>query len=119
METGTPRVECETTDKRPRSSGKHLYYKSGSIWHNLPQICQILQHRAENGISLHIFLIFSRDHRSQKRFETMSRDMIDTFRNTTPTVKQKFFRKKLHRDNYMSHGLMLENMICQSRFFSG
>ena len=39
------------------------------------------------------FWFVSWDHGSQKTFETMIRDVIATFRNTTPAVNQQFLRK--------------------------
>ena len=44
-------------------------------------------------VILNVPVLQCRDHESQTKLETMIGDVIDTFRNTTPAVNQKFVRK--------------------------
>ena len=54
--------------------------------------CHKIQHRSEAELP-NTFSLVSWDHVSPKTFETMIIPVIDTFKNTTPAVNQKFVRR--------------------------
>ena len=54
-------------------------------------------------------------HGSQKTFETIIGDVIDTFRTTTAAVNQKFITK--NQRQVVATGSNTQNLICQSYLF--
>ena len=52
-----------------------------------------IEHRCEADLH-NIFWLVSRHYASQKTIETIIKYMIDTFRNSTPAVNQKFVQKR-------------------------